>query len=217
MSFINRIRTSRIIFRLVYILSPVLNIFSPRYSRAANSARRREAGMPGTLINGQRREPLNSLPYGAYTMGYNGCEVIAAYNLLCLVGREEPLADIADWFEGRALLLNGWGGTNIGSMRRFLRQRGLEFKALGPGRRGEYDAAFGKNGAGVLSFWTGQRVKNEKGRWNTLHTVAVKKTDRGVLVFNHRGLDTDAAEYTSLVEYISENGLLPVVFFALRD
>ena len=46
-------------------------------------------------INGQAKCSVSDMKYGLFTMAYNGCGVIALYNLMFCKGKKMSVADIA--------------------------------------------------------------------------------------------------------------------------
>ena len=52
-------------------------------------------------INGQGREPYNSMDFGSSTVGQSGCGAIAVHNALLLLGYSSDLRSWIDYFESR--------------------------------------------------------------------------------------------------------------------
>ena len=160
-------------------------------------------------VNGQRRGAAARLPYGRFTMDYNGCEVLAACNALRLLGRGASLAETAAWFERHGLFLEGLWGTHVLSIPRFFREKGFA-----PGVHWDgFDAAFGGAGAAVFSFWNSPRLRDG------VHTVALAHgADGGPVIYN---LDTDDSAantaYRTIGELIERRGILPILLITLRE
>ena len=55
----------------------------------------RDIDLGGEPINGQGTGSVSVCRYGLFPMSYNGCEIIAVYNLRLLLGTPRPLCDIA--------------------------------------------------------------------------------------------------------------------------
>ncbi len=181
---LNGIRGCYGLLQLLFYLSRPLNRLCKRYDRAHNCARRGEASPSAGLLNGQALPPLGELPYGVWRMDSNGCEVIAAYNVLYALGRPLPFASVAAELERRGLLFNGFGGTNLGAVADFLRRQGVPVRVLTRRRRKDFDEAFAHAPCAVLSYWTGPGLRRKDKRWNTLHTVSLHHAERGILVCN---------------------------------
>ena len=217
MGLMNAIRGSYGALRCLTALTKLINPFCRRFDRAENSAVRAAAALPPGRLNGQGLPPVCSLPYGAWTMGNNGCEVIAVYNALQSLGRPTPLAEVADALERRGLLFNGFGGTNLPAVAGYLRARGVEVTVLRRRARAGFDAALNASGCAILSFWTGATLRRRGGDWNTLHTVFLRRTPEGVEVCNC--VNDSPAPYTfgSVADLLRRFGDAPVCLFALKS
>ena len=170
------------ILRLVAAASGLLNCFARRFHREANSAVRRQTVLPDGFLNGQHLPPLAALPYGAYTVGWSGCEAIALYNALLALGRPRSLDAVASALERRGLLLNGLGGANLTAVRRYLRRNGVCVRLLR--RAAEFDAALGAADCAILAYWTGRTLRRPGGGFSTIHTVMVQPIPGGVMLCN---------------------------------
>lgn len=204
------------------VTSPVSLALSFRLSEGLNrltrklTARRRERNRAAVAaytgaspVNGQRRAPVAALPYGRCTMDYNGCEVLAAYNALLLLGEAPPLSEVSFWFERRGLFLGGLWGTHVLAVPEFLNTRGFSVEVFYK----DFDEAFSRVPAAVFAFWN-----DAKRLRSGLHTVALAHAGSGGLaVYNLRGADTDAnREYHSITELVERTGALPVLLVAIK-
>ena len=147
-------------------------------------------------------------------MDYNGCEVIACYNALRVLGRERPLAEVAAYFERRGIFLNGLWGTHTAELPRYFRSLGLECTALYASRTrsaADYDAAFASAGAAVFSFW------NDKNRLRSgVHTVALAHRPGGIVIYNLGNLDrNENTVFDSIADFINAAGVLPLLLVTL--
>ena len=139
MSILNALRCSYGALRALAGISGFFNLFCPRFDRKKNAAVRSQAALPDGLLNGQGLGALAALPYGAWNIGSNGCEVIAVYNALQALGRPAPFTELADALERRGLLFHGFGGTNLSAAVACLRAHGVDVAVLR--RREEVTAA----------------------------------------------------------------------------
>lgn len=216
MGLLCRIRNSYGAFRLLRRVSRLINCFCRRFDRERNCLLRSEARLPEGLLNGQELQPVSELPYGAWRMGKNGCEVIAAYNALTELGRPRPLAEIAEELEKSGLLFNGFGGTNPLALPGFFRKNGVAVCLLRGRERSRYDAGFAGADCGVLCFWTGKTLRRRDGSWNTLHTVSVHHGEGGVLLCNASGSGRQPARYPSMERFMAETGAVPLCLMLLK-
>ena len=203
---------------LLYRISGFLNLFGRRFDRGANRAHRAQLPLPQGCLNGQKLPPLAAIPYGAYTVGWCGCELIAVYNVLLLSGRPTSFCDIAAVLERRGLLLNGLGGTHLAAARRYLNDAGLRTVLLGALRRADFDAAFAASRAALLAYWTGPTLKDQNGNWNMLHTVAIAHTpDGGIAVYNAECGSRAPVYARSIADFLHCGDLLPVMLCASEE
>ena len=217
MGFLNNVRSSYGALRLLSGLTKVINPLCRRFDRAENCAARERAPLPSGPINGQSLGPLSKLPYGAWTMGNNGCEVIAVYNALLTLGKPQPLPEIAAALERRGLLFNGFGGTNLSAVAAYLRSQGVDVIVLRRRERRRYDAALAASDCAILAYWTGPTLRRPDGDWNMLHTVSVQRAAGGVEVCNVEVDATAPWRARSVAEFLKRCGGEPVCLFALKN
>ena len=216
MSIINALRGSYGALRALSGLTKVINLFCRRFDCRENCAVRAGAALPPGPINGQSLGALAALPYGAWNMGNNGCEVIAVYNALFALGRSVPLPEVAAALEKSGLLFNGFGGTNLSAVAAYLRARGVEVTVLRRRERDQFDAALERADCGILAYWTGPTLRRRGGDWNMLHTVSVLHAAGGVEICNVV-IDCPAPwRARSVAEFLRDCGGDPVCLFALK-
>ena len=217
MGIINALRGSYGALRALSGFTKIINPFCRRFDRKANCAVRERAELPAGPINGQGLGPLAALPYGAWNMGNNGCEVIAVYNALITLGRSTPLPVIAAALEKNSLLFNGFGGTNLPAVAAYMRARGVEVTVLRRRDRARFDAALNAADCAILSFWTGRTLRRRSGEWNTLHTVSLRRAGAGIEVSNCVN-DSPAPFYAkSIADFLRRVNAEPVCLFALKS
>ena len=215
MGILNAIRASYGALHVLYRLSGVINLFCRRFDREKNRTARLAAEIPEGLLNGQNLPPLGGLPYGAWRMGCNGCEVIAAYNALQKLGCPAAFSDVADTLERKGLLFNGFGGTNLGALVRLFRSRDIPLHILRRRDRTCYDAALSGAECAVLSYWTGETLRRSDGSWNTLHTVFVHRCGSGIEVCNVSMNRVEPVRDDSLEAFLCRQNAVPVCLLAL--
>ena len=216
MRLLNAIRGSYGALRVLSWLTKFFNLFCRRFDRKGNAAVRAQAALPPGRLNGQGMAPLSMLPYGAWNMGNNGCEVIAIYNALLVMHRPVPLPEIAAALEKRGLLFNGFGGTNLSAVAAYLRRQGINVAVLRRAERARYDDALQSADCAILSYWTGRRLRRADGSWNTLHTVSVQRGFAGVEICNYANDWPAPKSARSVEDFLLREDGVPVCFFVLK-
>ena len=211
--------TARGPVRLSYGLSQAWNLAAEHTPAARRRREENRAALAATevsgRIQGQAQGPVARLPYGVCSMDYNGCEVIASYNVLLTLGRPMPLADVAAWYERRGLFLAGRFGTHVEAIPRFFRAQGLSARALYASEARDpdaFDAAFAGAEAAVFSFW------NSAARLRSgVHTVALSHGPEGRLsIDNLYGRDREPNRRVPSLRALTEAaGILPIVLITV--
>lgn len=169
--------------------------------------------------------PADSLRYGIFRMSFNGCEVIAVYNLLKYFGKDTDIRDVAAEIAEKGHVLLGGFGTRPDSMRDYLedvlveerRHGGIfsDYKAramLYPASRKEdFDAILEKNEAGILTFWNGER------KWS-IHTVMLHRTEKGGIRVYNQYTNVVYCEYASVEHFLRNQGrpYLPISLIVIQ-
>ena len=153
------------------------------------------------------------LRYGIYRMRFNGCEVIAVYNLLYYLGGRRDIREIAAAFEKKSPVLLGSFGTTPDAILEYLnevlreerKKNGIlaRFKAEAVMYRAEdaerYDEILAKAGCGILTFWNGER------KW-TIHTVMVHTMEKGGIRVYNQFSNMLYNEYASVEHLLRNHG-----------
>lgn len=131
------------------------------------------------LINGQGLGYVAEMRYGFFPMSYNGCELIAIYNLLILEGREGvTLTDICTEMYNTACVCCGLLGSNVYVLDKYFTRHGIPvLKTLS---RDRFFEMLTVCKYGILSFW------NDTNPLKGVHTVCIEKTDSGFKIYNRR-------------------------------
>ena len=155
-------------------------------------------------INDQNTGAVSKLRFGATTMNNNGCEIIAAYNAMKVLGNQKDLRDIAYHFENDGQMLGGYFGTNPYANKRFFEKEGYKVKVV----EGEkiMEDKLPKADAYILSFWNSDNVMD------ALHTVAMRRTKDGKYeLFNYESRTDNKSKITSNFVYeLLENREIPL-------
>ncbi len=126
------------------------------------------------------------LRFGLFSMSFNGCEVIAVYNLLKYLGHFEDIRDIAADFERRGAIILGGFGTRPAALCEYISSKtGMDCllytpaKDRNPGKADDTcDEWLAGTRAAVFTFWNGHQS------W-TIHTVMIAPLKNGkIRVFN---------------------------------
>ena len=123
------------------------------------------------------------LRFGLFPMAFNGCEVIAAYNLLKFAGKWKDVREITEDFEKTGALALGGFGVRPDAIRAYLAEMlGKRTTLYRADRAEDYDRLLGipipegedpkKRRAAIFSFW------NAPDKW-TIHTVCVFRLPNG--------------------------------------
>ena len=133
---------------------------------------------------------LSAMTYGGYPLRYNGGEVIAAYNAMCLLGERQELADVIGEFEDNGLLLLGGAlGTDPRRLPEYFAAHGVDCV---PCKRGALPP-----GVYLCSYTALSLLQGGRG----LHTVALHVTSSGVMVYNERDDAAAAVSYPTAATF----------------
>ena len=160
-----------------------------------------ESALPEGLINGQATGAVSSFRYGLFGFGWCGCEIIAVYNLLKMLGRPEPLCEIEREIYRYGSVLCGFFGTNVYVLAHYFRRHAVPVHStydkkvfLTATPRGKY---------GVVSFWTGRVLAS------SIHTVAYRVRGDGKIVIYNRYNSRDCEhEYADIDEAFGKYAFL---------
>ena len=149
---------------------------------------------------------LSGLTYGGYPLRYNGGEVIAAYNAMCLLERRQALTDVIDEFEDNGLpLLGGALGTDPRRLPEYFTAHGVDCV---PCKRGTLAP-----GVYLCSYTALSVLKEARG----LHTAALRVTASGVEVYNERDDAADAARYPTTAAFFKGKTVTALFRVTVRE
>ena len=205
----NRIVTNPFAVWLSYALCKLWNAIAlhiPSVKRRTVANRAAFAVMPlRGRVQGQRLPPVASLPYGKFTMDYNGCEVIAAHNALLTLGTAEPLGEAAAYFERHGLFLGGVWGTHVLAVPGYFVAHGFRARRCWK----DFDAAFAGARAAVFSYWN-----DKHDLMKGVHTVAIARSADGRFLSIDNLYTAEpgpCTAYRSIAELIERTGILPIL------
>lgn len=154
----------------------------------------RDIDLGSEPINGQGTGSVSVCRYGLFPMSYNGCEIIAVYNLRLLLGTPRPLCDIAREIYPYGCLVFGVFGTHPYALKRYFNSNGLPVHMIKDYYM--FRKVFAAKRYGILSFWNDTTV------FKGLHTVCVENTPEGLKVYNRSNKKTEPVIYNSIDDYM---------------
>ena len=172
-----------------------------------------------TCINGQGIDPrVKDKPLGSRNMSYNGCEAIAIYNAGILMDDPVSINDVVSWCEANALLNNGEWGCEIWKVQHFW------------DGKDDYDVSFNVFEwlpyayEASISSANEQLIEcdvvivsfcNPNFFDDGIHTVAMQKSDDGIIVYNYTNNSSGPRKFDSLENFLSLQGL-PLSYTSIR-
>ena len=157
----------------------------------------KQIDLEGKLVNGQGRGRVSTMRYGLFPMSYNGCEMIALYNMLLLKGyKDANLPEICLEMYPKAWALWGIFGSNVYVLDHYFKPRGIPCtKTLS---RDKFFETLKKDRVGVISFW------NAHHPFDGIHTVCVEYTGDGYRVYNRYNSKRYPYEYKTVDEVVDK-------------
>ena len=158
------------------------------------------------FINGQRRAQFADIPYGRSTVGKAGCEAIACYNAMMLLGRPMPFGDVKAFFERLFRRGMGWGfggilGASPIEIRLFLKKQGIRYIRIRCVRSFNKKTAGGQlpSGVFIVSYWNKPLLRYG------FHTVAIDCSSDLMYVFNRRNYSAETEPIGDISELMEGN------------
>lgn len=216
MSIVNSIRCSYTLLHGLSYVTKFINLFCPKFNRSKNIYDRTSVTIPREYINGQGVGSISELPYGSWTIKNNGCELIAVYNAMLALNKHQTLQRIAADLERHDLLFNGFGGTNLSSIKTYMQRQGVHVKVVHRCDCERFDYLISLDKYAIFSCWTGPKLRKSDGRWEMIHTVFVRSTDSGVEIFNWYGSSLESVKSKSLEDFIDSKNLQPICLLVLH-
>ena len=132
--------------------------------------------------------------YGKKTIAYSGCEIIATYNAIYFLTKDENLSfpEMIDAFEKNGMLLNGEFGTSPHSIEIYLKLKG--YNTNSSCNKEEYDNIGENYDVLIITFYN-----NKDNIFDMVHTTAVTK-DNGKFHIHNNGYNSQKVDYNSISE-----------------
>lgn len=165
--------------------------------------------LPDGYINGQGRGNVSKMKYGLFPMSFNGCEVIAVYNLMYSIGRKAELRDVAKEIYPYASVLMGLFGSAPKKLKRYLDEHGIKYR-----RSTDFDGFekdFACSESALVSFWA--KLKNG---FYGIHTVFIRNDSGTVRVYNCTNGNQTPVNHKSLKDFLP-NGKHLIVSFCFGE
>ncbi len=229
-----RVHASGKIYELLYGRKAMKRVRLARLFSASNgrknAARLEKNGLKaGLLLRQGAGAPSDSLRFGLSSMKRSGCEVMAAYNVLSLMGKDPDLVGLIKEFEKKGASLGGIFGASPHAIEDVLNGSGLNAVYHGPSKAPGFDALLESCGLGVLTFWWGPASL-------VIHTVTVERgrTPAGTPVrslpflpaqkkplytgplkaYNFSGKE-DFSVFSSIDDMKKKRGIIPICFISV--
>ena len=168
-----------------------------------------KSGIQGSLIEkGQDTPPVNELYLGNYRFGYNGCEVIACYNMLTLLGEQVDMAKLITEFENNILVAkDGSLGSEPRKINMLLDYKGISYDK--PSTLDECDAALESGKSLIFSFYIGTPY------FSGIHTVCITTDSEGDKYVLNRYNEIDSRSMIDSVSDLTDNEKCLIVAYAI--
>ena len=159
------------------------------------------------LFSGQGNEPVSKMLFGKNPLSHCGCEAIAVYNIMQLLGLEQPLYRVITEFElnGLSMLFfSTFFGASPKKLGRYFTAHGVDFTYIK--KREEFIKTAQNRPFGIAAFWVNTYSKHRFNRFGSgMHTVAFTKAEDGTIsVFNRYNGDTQPRIYKNLEELLDD-------------
>ncbi len=163
-----------------------------------------EKSIPSGPINGQGLYPYKEMYYGISHLSFNGCELIALYNVLLEFNKKTKLSDIIRTFENNnGIWMNGFFGTKPQYLGAYLRKKGLNTKSYYLTK--SIDKVVKKGRVFIVVY--AKKVKNAG-----IHTVMVIGKKSGKIdVYNLYNNSSESYSFNSISALVSQKGIKMIV------
>lgn len=173
--------------------------------------------LDGGFLHGQKLGVVRKMRYGKHDISYCGCEIIAVYNAMKMLGMPQELNRLICEFELNGLTLifpSAVFGSSPGKLRRYFDAHcvGYEYYTV---KRHFIDNA-SRSQVGIISFWVNSYSQHPINRFSSgLHTVtySLDRQSGNVSVYNRYGNDTKPRDYKDIQELINDHRFIAGYIF----
>ncbi|MBE6860445.1 MAG: hypothetical protein J6A30_05445 [Ruminococcus sp.] len=148
------------------------------------------------FLCGQKLGIIPSFRFGLFSMAYNGCGVIAAYNALLYLNKPKPLCEVIYFMERHKVFFGvfGWNPYALMKIRDFSETHSRRVK--------NYNELEGAD-AFIITSWNGKPFLSGS------HTVFCTKDVNGAItVYNNYSRDSMPRKYKSFKEMIGDEVII---------
>ena len=134
----------------------------------------------------------SDMAYGAKQLSYNGCGLIATYNVIFhLTGSYDiDFPTIVKTFENDGIILNGYFGTSMVAIRDYFNKKG--YRATGSSKNEDFNSIGNQYDACIITVYN-----DINDITNGMHFIAVTKKNGKYTVHNN-GSNSSSVVYTSI-------------------
>ena len=149
-----------------------------------------EESLNKEIIDSQYAEKVGDFKFGWRNVSFSGCEAVAVYNAMYLLGHENvSLADTIRCFEEQASILlevptSGYLGSNPYSISHVLKSNGIDYTTVS----GFNSIDTTKPGIYIMSYW------NEPYILGKIHTITIEVKENGKVQCYNYSLPTSSDE-----------------------
>lgn len=152
------------------------------------------------LVNGQGY--YSNWKFGVRTFDYNGCGVIATYNVMYLLNKKQKLSQVAyDIERKQGTLVWGFAGTDPTHPYEYFKEKGIPVKQYYS--QSSFNTVFNNmktSQYALVCFWN-----NKNDITKGAHFVAVSKTSSGdYIVYNYSSSERKAEKRSDLADVMNE-------------
>lgn len=135
------------------------------------------------------------ISYGSSTMDYSGCEIIAVYNALFNLNKEQScnnIVELISYFEKHGSALRGFFGTSPRAIERYFAKKGYDTAISLDGTAKSIEAIENRYETFIVTFF------NDVNRLSSgVHTVCITGKRNGYYIHNNYKIDSKTGFYTS--------------------
>ena len=148
------------------------------------------------------------MKYGYKTIAYSGCEIIAVYNSLYYLTKDENIdfPQMIDYFEHDGILIDGEFGTTPRALEEYINSKGYRTQSSYDIK--DYDKIGDKCDVFIITFYN-----NKEDIMDMIHTVALTKEGKKFHIHNN-GRNSHQIGYNSITELLEKinNGKAKDIF-----